>query len=149
MINYNQQNKNQNYKRGKNGIRNQESSRNFLALNAYSQPAQKKVLISVREINKIEKNYRADSDDEISTFEAKKFQIFLSYPDIYTFQYIFGNLMEIEQRAEIKASKRNQIKNIKFVLFEHRNSGSFKGGDYGCKFTEREELDITSSKFPE
>ncbi|OMJ83073.1 hypothetical protein SteCoe_16052 [Stentor coeruleus] len=106
-------------------------------------------VVTVSQIDQIEKlymNYIKDEVVDISSLEYDH-RICLKYPNIATYKHIMENLLQLNKISEEKSSTRNVIKDIIFFLDEGtRDKGFFFGVDYGCKFTERDEIKITSSK---
>lgn len=106
-------------------------------------------IVTASQIEQIEKLYKEYVEDETPDIASLEFdhRIYLKYPNIATYQHIMENLLELNHDSEEKNCTRNIIKDIVFYLNQtSRNEGYFFGVDYGCKFTERDEIKITSSK---
>ncbi|OMJ83072.1 hypothetical protein SteCoe_16051 [Stentor coeruleus] len=106
-------------------------------------------LVTISKIELIEKDFMADKDKDkelnLSTLEFDH-RIYLKYPNLLTYKYIMLKLLKLNQRSESKICERNKIKNINFYLNDDLESGYFFGVDYGCKFSERDDIRISSYK---
>ena len=92
----------------------------------------RKIIISVKEIEEIEKKYEKDLDLELSEDDdllIKDLQIYKVYPDIDTFKMIMWSLLELNFKAENKMKKRHEIRMIAFHLNEDRVTGFFICGE--------------------
>ena len=108
-----------------------------------------KVFITVKEINKIERQYENDMNTE-EFHNGENLTIYLAYPNIETFACIMKGLLKLNSNAEKLLNNKNQIKNIVFVLnTDTLTSGYFEGVDYGCKFTKNDSITLSTNKIDE